>query len=479
MTGYLPMTSTLRSRTQPSVWMGIALAAALVLAACSSADVTPESETSASTAGESATPDTAVATESASESDSTPFTPTTTDDQVEAAVDVFIAAPTSANAASLVETIEGNRSERWVPWLLDLLRVDISLSVSNSISDTLEQMTGVESTARIPDMIAFGGWSQTRGLDGGAGYIDFKATLYERIDDEFGPLIRSVADPVEAAAIQWGGVPLGGIPELNDPARVTAVEADWMVDDEIVLGVVNNGEAVAYPLRIVARHELANDNVGGEDLAIVYCTLCRSALVFERDVDGQRLDFLTSGLLLNSNKIMYDPQTETLWSHQRGIGIGGELLGTELVLRSVNHMRWGDWVAENPYTHVLAIPEHIFFDDPERPPISYDYAPGVAYESYYNDEELWFPVLDAPDTFDLKTEVVGIENNGDAVAFDVQAFNDIGETQTIEVGGVELTVEPTGAGVRVFNPDGERLITNQIFWFSWFANNPETRTIEF
>ncbi len=136
----------------------------------------------------------------------------------------------------------------------------------------LEAITGIESRDRVADMNRYGSWSHTRALDGGAGYVDFKATLYERIDGAFGPLIRSVADHVEVAAIQWGGVRLGGIPELNDPARVPAVEADWMIDDEIVLGVIVNDEAVAYPLRILARHELVNDTICGEDLSLGYCT---------------------------------------------------------------------------------------------------------------------------------------------------------------------------------------------------------------
>ena len=248
------------------------------------------------------------------------FMATASDTDVEKAVAVFIDSSTTATATALVETIADNRNERWVPWLIDLLRINVSMQVSALIATTLEAITGVESQARIADMIGYGSWSQTRQLDGGHGYVDFKATLYERIDPEFGPLIRSIVDQVEVAGVQWGGVPLGGIPELNDPARVPAAQADWMVDDEIVLGVIANGQAVAYPLRILARHELANDTIGGEDLALVYCTLCRSALVFERNVAGERLDFQTSGLLLNSNKIMYDVQTGSLWSHLRGVG---------------------------------------------------------------------------------------------------------------------------------------------------------------
>ena len=383
----------------------------------------------------------------------------------------------SATASTFIEAVQAQADERWVPWLVDLLRFNPSLAISKEISATLEGITGLPSEDRIPDMINYGSWATSRGLDGGDEYRQFKVSLYERIDDRFGPLLESVEDQTELAAIQWGGVPVGGIPELNDPARVPATDADWMIDDEVVLGVVANGEAVAYPLRILARHELANDNVGGDELAIVYCTLCRSAIVYEREIDGQVVQFLTSGLLSNSNKIMLDVETQTLWSHLRGVGIGGTHLGTELSIRAVNHMRWSDWVAENPDTLVLELPSPIFFDDPERPPIAYDYTPGEAYASYYDNPDVWFPIIDTPDTWPLKTEVIGIEFDGDAVAFSVEDLNAAGKTITVEVGGVDFTIEPTGVGARVFDAAGERVIVEQSFWFAWFANHPETRTL--
>lgn len=391
----------------------------------------------------------------------------------------FLAVPSREHAKSLVRVLAASNDEDHVVWLVDLLRFDVSTSVSREIGVALEEITGIESTSRIPNLVTYGSWAQSRALDGGDGYRDFKSSLYSRINPEFGPLLESVADPVELAGIQFGGVPLGGIPELNDPERVPAAAADWMVDDEIVLGVISNGEAVAYPLRILAHHEVANDTIGGDQLAIVYCTLCRSALVFERAVAGRTLTFLTSGLLLNSNKIMYDVETGSLWHHLRGLAIGGDLVGTELQLRSVNHMRWSDWVAENPDTSVLTLPKATFFDDPERPPLAFDYRPGEAYRSYYQDEDLWFPVLDTPETFALKTEVVGITRNGDSVAFDVAAFNAMGGSVQIEVGGDTLTVEQTGAGVRVFDPAGERVLTEQSFWFAWYGNHPDTRTLDF
>lgn len=387
--------------------------------------------------------------------------------------------PSSSVAAQFLDAVQNECAlgdcEQRVPWLIDLLRLQVSTGVSRDISALLQEITGIEATERIPDLIAYGSWAWSNRLDGGDGYQEYKTALYERIDPAFGPLLASVEDPVELAAIQWGGVPVGGIPELNDPERVPAADADWMVDDEVVIGVSNNDEAVAYPLRVLARHELANDTVGGEELAIVYCTLCRSALVFNSVVQGQTLDFLTSGVLLNSNKIMVDTQTNTLWHHLRGIGIGGELAGVELEQRPVSISRWSDWVTDHPNTQVITLPRPIFFDDPERPPIAYDYTPGEAYRSYYENPDVWFPVLDTPDTFPLKSEVIGIEHGGDSLALRVA---DIAGTEAfdVEVGGQTFTVEPTAVSARVVDSSGERQIVEQSFWFAWYANHPDTRT---
>ncbi|MEZ5226776.1 MAG: DUF3179 domain-containing (seleno)protein [Acidimicrobiales bacterium] len=203
------------------------------------------------------------------------------------AAEVFLADPTGVETPRLVELIAADGDHRWVPWLLDLLRLSGNSLVDVRIGEVLEAMTGIPSEARIPDLNHYGGWAQTLGLDGGPGYRAFKAGTYARIDERFGPLLLSVEDQTQLAAIQFGGVPLGGIPELNDPARLTAPEATWMTDDEAVLGVEVDGEAVAYPLRFLSHHELVNDTVGETDIAVVYCTLCRSALVFESVVDGQ------------------------------------------------------------------------------------------------------------------------------------------------------------------------------------------------
>lgn len=395
-----------------------------------------------------------------------------------AAAEEFLAVRSPSAARGFLQAVHENPADRWVPWVVDLLRAGVSNRVDIEASAQLEFLTGIPAVNRITDLSAYGSWAHNKALTGGEGYLEFKASIYERFDPLFGDLLRSVSDPVDLAAIQWGGAPVGGIPELQDPERVLAAEADFMFDDEIVFGVISNGEAVAYPLRVLARHELANDTIGGDDLSLIYCTLCRSALVYERDVGGQTVNFLTSGLLINSNKIMYDRETGTLWSHLGGVGIGGALTGVELSLRSVQILQWSDWVDEHPGTEVITLPEPIFFDDPERGAISYDYTPGEAYQSYYDDPDLWFPTLDVPDTFPLKTDVVGIQRNGDALAFRLDAFIARGSDLIVEVGGDTLTVQSTGVGARVFDEGGELVFSEQSFWFAWYANNPDTRTLE-
>ena len=339
----------------------------------------------------------------------------------------------------------------------------------------------------------------------GPGYEDWKRKLFATIDDDYLFLLDGVDDDATLAAISWGGVRRGGIPELNDPVRISVAEADFMTPDELVLGVVVEGKPVAYPLRFLARHELANDHIEGVPVSLVYCTLCRTGLLFDRRVDGQVLDFQTSGMLIDSNKIMVDIQTDTLWHHLRGLGIGGPLKGVELEQFPVVTTRWSDWVAEHPDTETLAMPEPIYFrDTPERPPIAYDYTPGTAYALYYESEAVWFPIVEAPDTFERKEGVITIERNGVAVALglaDVEASDPF----VYVLGGEPLVVVPNVGGARVYSgagldledratvevaPDGAtpdsvtladgrelpRIVSAQSFWFAWYGQHEDTLT---
>lgn len=137
---------------------------------------------------------------------------------------------------------------------------------------------------------------------------------------------------VKWSEIREGGPPKDGIPSIDRP-QFTAVSASYPLAlgaKEPVISVNINGDARAYPLRIVTRHEIVNDVVGGKPVIVTYCPLCNLSIVFERTVDGRVLDFGTTGKLRNSDLVMYDRQTQSWWQQFTGEAIVGRLTGAKL-----------------------------------------------------------------------------------------------------------------------------------------------------
>jgi hypothetical protein len=145
------------------------------------------------------------------------------------------------------------------------------------------------------------------------------------------------------------------IPPIDNPNFESIAEADeWLDDREPVVLLQRGDEARAYPIRILTWHEIVNDEIAGEPVAVTYCPLCNSAVGFERTVDGQVLRFGVSGLLRNSDLVMWDEQTESLWQQITGEGIVGELAGTQLELIGVPMIAWADFKAGFPDGEVLS-----------------------------------------------------------------------------------------------------------------------------
>ncbi len=391
------------------------------------------------------------------------------------AIAAYLDQPSVVGAVELYEAMIESGDRRWVPWLLDFHRFSVTNIADREISDGLAQLSGLEPPGtRIGDFQVFGQWAQTQGIDPGAGYRVWKLSLYERLDDDYLTLLGQVPDDLLLSQIHWGGVPRAGIPELNSQLRIPADEATWMVDDELVFGVEVGETPVAYPVRILGHHELANDVIDGRPVALVYCTLCRTALLFDRRVGTQTLEFETSGLLWSSNKIMVDRQTDTLWQHLSGEAIGGALAGEQLTQLPVVTSTWGAWLAEHPDTETLTLPDTVFFPDiPDRPALRYDYTPDAAYRNYYESDDVWFPILDTSDALALKTEVLGLSADGEHLAVPLGALIAAGP-QTIVVGGDTFRLEPTAAGARVFDDLGRRVAVAQSFWFAWYGRYPDT-----
>tara|TARA_R110001592_G_scaffold246577_1_gene508469 strand:+ start:20751 stop:21287 length:537 start_codon:yes stop_codon:yes gene_type:complete len=143
---------------------------------------------------------------------------------------------------------------------------------------------------------------------------------------------------IPVAEILSGGPPRDGIPAIDKPSYLRAGKAHYLNDSDLVLGIVHNGIARAYPVRILVWHEIVNSEFDGEPVVITFCPLCGTGLAFSALVDRQRLDFGVSGLLHNSDLLMYDRQTESLWSQIPGQAVTGDMAGKELRRLPVVHL---------------------------------------------------------------------------------------------------------------------------------------------
>jgi hypothetical protein len=153
-----------------------------------------------------------------------------------------------------------------------------------------------------------------------------------------------------------GGPPKDGIPAIDDPAFEPAA-ASGLPDNEPVIGLSIDGDARAYPLRILIWHEIVNDVVGDVPVAVTYCPLCNTGIVFDRRVDGQILEFGTTGKLRKSDLVMYDRTTESWWQQFLGQAIVGELTGTELAMLPSRLESFGNFKERAPGGRVLVAPD--------------------------------------------------------------------------------------------------------------------------
>ena len=152
-----------------------------------------------------------------------------------------------------------------------------------------------------------------------------------------------------------GGPPKDGIPSIDNPQFVSVADADgWLGELEPVVLVEAGGAAKAYPLQVLTWHEIVNDEVGGVPISVTFCPLCNTAIGFQREFDGQVLDFGTTGRLRYSNLIMYDRQTETWWQQATGAGIAGKYAGSQLGFYPANIVSWQDFRERYPDAEVLS-----------------------------------------------------------------------------------------------------------------------------
>ncbi len=253
-----------------------------------------------------------------------------------------------------------------------------------TISNALKVLTGEDFTSWHEWVLWQEGHPEIKPFDG---FAEYKAWVFSQIDPNFRLfLYDGVAHEIRLEEIVWGGVVKDGIPALNNPALIAPEAADYLTPDELVFGVAINGDVRAYPMRMLDWHEMFNDVIGGVPVALAYCTLCGSGILYETTVEGREQPFVfgSSGFLYRSNKLMYDRQTNSLWNQFTGTPVVGKLTGSgiELRTRPVAITTWRHWLARHPETKVLSLDTGFIRD----------YRPGRPYGEYFARPDTMFPV---------------------------------------------------------------------------------------
>ncbi len=254
-----------------------------------------------------------------------------------------------------------------------------------------------------------------------------------------------------------GGPPPDGIPSIDSPKFVSVEDGKkFLEDSDKILGININGDIRAYPLQILVWHEIVNDKVGGIPIAVTYCPLCFTNQVFNRTVNQTILEFGTSGKLYNSNLVMYDRTSKSLWSQALGEGIVGKYAGTKLERIPFDIAYWKDWKQLFPNSKVLSR------DTGSNRPYGAD-----PYGDYYTSPDVLFPISNRDDRLGLKEIVVGLENGGVYKAYNIQdvqnekAINDQVNNKSVAL----FSLYPLM--VRVFDP----VVNGQVLTFQYNSSN--------
>jgi len=260
-----------------------------------------------------------------------------------------------------------------------------------------------------------------------------------------------------------GGPPRDGIRSVDSPEFASSAEARWVKGTTPVIGVVQGGEARAYPTHLLEFHQIVNDTLGGVPIAVTYDPLAGIPRAFRRTVDGKTLEFGVSGLIHNSNFILYDRETESLWLQYDGRAIAGPLAGRRLEAVPVRQEILDLWLARHADSPVLRPP------DSERHDYRYS-----RYQAYWTKDAAPFPVAAEDRSYHAKELVVGVVVDGTARAYLGSILTAAGGRAVDEIAGKRIQVDyDTNLGAFAWDvPEG--VDVTEAYWFAWKAFNPDT-----
>ena len=258
------------------------------------------------------------------------------------------------------------------------------------------------------------------------------------------------------------------IPSIDKPEYVSADEAaGFLSANELVIAMNHNDDKRAWPIRILDFHEIVNDTIGGDPVAVTWCPLCGSGLAFRREVGGEVVEFGVSGLLHDSDLVMYDRKTNSLWQQITGEAVMGPAMGQTLEEVPATITEWATWKSSHPETLVMAPPEDS----------GMNYGDSRRYAAYEESDRLAFPTARRDLSVHPKTVVHGFSIDGQHLAVTGKALDDNERIET-SIGERELTISrnPDGS-VTAVDESGNEHAAVRSFWFAWFNFHPDTRRL--
>lgn len=274
--------------------------------------------------------------------------------------------------------------------------------------------------------------------------------------------------PLEA--IKSGGPPRDGIPAIDQPMFKPIGAYTFFPDDIRVLGLTHRGVSKAYPIPILNWHEVVNDHFGESPVIITYCPLCGSGLAFNADIDGNVRQFGVSGLLYNSDVLLYDRQTESLWSQLKMQAISGPDVGQHLEMLPLVHTTLGQWKREYPESLVLTTRTGYVRNYEQSP-----------YSDYEENDKLYFPTDQANNAYPPKEWVLGITVNGKSRAYpfsELMKHPDSLLTDTFQNQVFQIRYDILNDTAIIQDAGGSPYPSVSAYWFAWFAFHPETEVFE-
>ncbi len=293
-------------------------------------------------------------------------------------------------------------------------------------------------------------------------------TAHAQLSDNFPNGFDVSKSLIPKEEILSGGPPRDGIPAILEPNFESALESNWLNDDDLVAGVDYNGIQKAYPIRILVWHEAVNDEIKGVPILASYCPLCGSILVFSRSFGEKTLTFGVSGLLYQSDVLFYDHQTESLWSQLEMKAVTGRMMGEKLKILPYSLVTWKEWRSKHPGTLVLSRDTGHSRE--------YNRDPYAGYES---SDAIYFPIKHDSDRFHPKEKVIVVISGDVAKAYPFSELKNIKTPLADRVDGRDILITfKDGNFSDVKDTSGNMVESFVSYWFAWYTFRPDTLVYE-